>query len=113
MAVTAEGFVLLLEKTTLKETAYIMSDICLVGYSNGIIAAGEGGTLTIMNESHEIIKKIPGTNHDVLSLCGNSIYLAFGDRGGFVRYYKRNSDMEPKVIFLGFELYIIFLELQT
>ena len=75
-----------------------------VVYSNGQIVAGvENGKLTIMNENLGIIKEFPGTSDLYQSACGNATYLAHGDKAGSVRYYKRDFDVEPKVILLRFQ----------
>ena len=75
----------------------------LVGYFNGqIVAAVRNGKLTIMNESLRVIKEFAGSSSGIPSLCGNSTYLALCNRDNYVRYYKRNEDMESKVILLIF-----------
>ena len=73
-----------------------------VVYSDGqIVAAVEKGKLTIMNENLGIIKEFTGTRNRHQLVCGNATYLALGDASGSVRYYKRDSDVEPKVILLN------------
>ena len=56
-----------------------------------------------MNENLGIIKEFPGTSDLYQSACGNATYLAHGDNTGSVRYYKRDFDVEPKVILLSFQ----------
>ena len=75
----------------------------IVGYFNGqIVAAANNGKVTIMNESFGIIKEFAGTSNQIQSICGDQTYLALCDISGSVRYYKRNSDSEPRVLFVSF-----------
>ena len=69
-------------------------------YLNGqIVAATNGGKLTIMDEDLEVIEEFPGTDNEPLSIAVNDTYLAMGDLYGTVRYYERNTHAEPKVSF--------------
>ena len=69
-------------------------------YFNGkIIAATKGGKLTIMDEDLEVMEEFPGTDNMPSSIAANDNYLAMGDEDRTVRYYRRNTDTEPKVSF--------------
>ena len=115
MTGNSNGSVSLFNRSKLIKTKELGGYEVHVGYFNDqIVAAVKKGSLAIMNENLQIIKKFPGTNYSVLSIHANTYYSALYDYGGLVRYYKRNSDMEPKVIFLSFQLYLHnYSELQT
>ena len=70
----------------------------LVGYFNGqIFATAKNRKLTVMNEDLEIIKELAGINDQPRSISANDTFLALGNCGGKVQYYKRINDAEPKV----------------
>ena len=103
MTGNSDGSVSLFNGAKLIKTKKLDGADVSVGYFNGQIAAAvQTGNLTIMNASLEIIKEFPGTNYKARSIHGNATYLAFCDYDGSVQYYKRNDDMESKVVFLSF-----------
>lgn len=95
-----DGSLCLFNGSKLIKTKKLGDFIVNVDYFNGQIVAAANEKLTIMNESLGVIKEYPGVDYEILALCGNATYLAFGEYDGLVRYYKRNSDAEAKVIFL-------------
>ena len=74
------------------------TDVLVVYYNGQIVAAANNGKLTIMNESLGIIKEFDGTKYEVEALCSNATYSVICDSRGSVQYYKKDSDLESKVI---------------
>ena len=94
-----DGSVSLFNGSKLMKTKKLNGFAVKIAYfNNQIVAAAREGSLTVMNKNLGIIKEVPGLNQVIASICGNSKYLALCDIGGAVRYYKRNGDLEPKVM---------------
>ena len=75
----------------------------MVQFINGeIVMASSNGKLRILNENLNIKKLFTAgkvTRNSVpMSLTGNEKYLASGNYGGVVRYYRRKSDAEPEKV---------------
>lgn len=96
----SNGSLSLFDKNRLLKSKSLAGIRVMVAYFNGqIVAAAKNGKLTIMNEDLETLKEIPGTREQPLCITGNATYLVMSDWGGFVRYYKRNSNEQSKVFF--------------
>ena len=107
-----DGSVSLFKGAKLQTTKKLGGTAVHVGYFNGqIVAAARNGKVTIMNEYFGIVKEFAGstTSTEIRSVCGNSNYFAICDSSGSVQYYKRDFDVEPKVIFLNFQSFKTYL----
>ena len=104
-----DGTVSLFNGSELIKTKDLHGTTVSVGSYNGkIVAAVENEKVTIMNESLRIINQFDRASDQISSICMNENYSAWCDLGGIVRY-KRNGDMEPKVILLYYSIIQISL----
>ena len=98
VAASIDGSLTLFKNDEALKTVKLHEEWPLVRFINGeIVIASQHGKLTILNEELQILKTFHGSKSTILSLTGNSEYIALGDWNGTVRYYDRVGSIFPRV----------------